>query len=125
MRNSFTKFGIWFWLVLSLIMIFPQNALSEEGKTFDAKRRAFCRTMLSHAKDAYSRGDYEKAGYYLQQAVQADPTRMAKSWFKHQGIVGGKESAPEEITPQPPEVPTLPEKPHEESEVVMGDDEGC
>jgi hypothetical protein len=128
MGKNLVRFGILIGVVLSLTMIFPINTFAEKEKGFDAKKRAFCRMMLNHGRDAYSRGDYEKAGYYLQQAVQADPAYMAKTWFNRQGEAGDEEpaSASEEITPTPSTATPQPEKPAEESEgVIMGDDEGC
>ncbi len=128
MGKILIRFGILIGVVLSLAMIFPINTSAEGEKGFNAKKRAFCRMMLNHGRDAYSRGDYEKAGYYLQQAVQADPAHMAKTWFNQQGAAGDEEpaSTSEEITPSSPPAASQPEKPAEESGgVIMGDDEGC
>ncbi len=101
MGNNLIRLGIFLGVVLSLAMIFPIHTSAESEKGFDAKKRAFCRMMLNHGRDAYSRGDYEKAGYYLQQAVQADSAYMAKTWFNQQGEAGDEEpaSTSEEITP--------------------------
>jgi hypothetical protein len=127
MGNNLIRRGIFVGVVLSLLMIFPIHTSTAE-KGFDAKKRAFCRMMLNHGRDAYSQGDYEKAGYYLQQAVQADSAYMAKTWFNQQGEAGDAEpaSASEEVAPTPSPVTPQPEKPAEESGgVIMGDDEGC
>ena len=102
-------------LVLSLLTFSIGTAPAEEKKGFDAKRQAFCKLMLSHAEESYARNDYEKAGYYFQQAVEADPSQMVKTWFEM------KEGNASEtgIAPQPPS------ETQEEGGVIMGDDEGC
>ena len=112
-------------LVGSLFVLFSGIAPAKDEKGFDAKRRAFCRMMLSHGEQAYAQGNYEKAGYYFQKAVQADPTQMAKSWFKQKGV-GLEENTSQVIKPVPPaegSVPQVEEK--EEFHMIIGDDEGC
>jgi Tfp pilus assembly protein PilF len=102
-------------LVLSLLFLMSGIAPANEKKGFDAKRQAFCKMMLTHAEESSALGDDEKAGYYFQQAVNADPSRMAKTWFQM------KEGNASEagITPQPPA------ETQEDGGVIMGDDEGC
>ncbi|MCD4718567.1 MAG: hypothetical protein K8S13_01720 [Desulfobacula sp.] len=103
-------------LVISLLFLMSGIAPAKEKKGFDAKRQAFCKTMLTHAEESSALGYDEKAGYYFQQAVNADPSQIAKIWFQM------KEGNASEsgTTPQPPAAET-----QEEGGIIMGDDEGC
>jgi hypothetical protein len=115
-----------FGLTASLAIIFSSGILlAQEKKGFDAKKREFCKIMISHGEEAYKRGDYEKAGYYFLQAVQADSARMAEAWFKMKGIKGGEQSSIG-IKPEPPvKAPSSQGEKSEEPAVIIGDDEGC
>lgn len=106
-------------MAVSIIAFYPAQLQAEEEKGFDAKKRAFCKLMLGYGEDAFARGDMEKAGYYFQKAVQADPSLMAKTWFKMKS--GGGESE-EETAPM---VPAGTPPAEGEGGVIMGDDEGC
>lgn len=125
MKNNLIRTIFLVVLVVSLFVLFSGIAPAKDEKRFDAKRRAFCRTMLSHGEQAYARGNYEKAGYYFQKAVQAEPVQMAKSWFKQKGVLL-EENTSQGIRPEPPaegSVPKIKEK--EQFHMIIGDDEGC
>ena len=105
-------------LVISITALLAGIAPAEEKKGFDAKREAFCQMMMNHAEESHTRGEYQKAGYYFQQAVEADPSRMARTWFQM------KEGSVSEAgtTPQPPQPAS---ETQQNTTVIMGDDEGC
>ncbi len=93
-------------------------AAAQDAKGFDAKKRAFCKLMLERGQEAYKRGVYEKAGYYFQQAVKADASWIAKSWFEMKNGKGADKTI-DKIAPQPPAGG------EQWQGVIMGDDEGC
>ena len=101
------------------------SAVAEDETGFDSKRAIFCKTMLNHAEDALARGDDDKAGYYFQQAVRADPVQMAVRWFNQRRDNGG-EAQSGLVRPSPPmEAPVQEEGDEQPFQVIMGDDEGC
>jgi len=116
------------FLVISTLLcatLFSVTTPAKDEKGFDAKRCDFCKMMLNHGEQAYVRGDYEKAGYYFQKAVQADPTQMAKCWFRQKGI-RSQENTSQIIRPKPPAESSAPcFKETEPFHMIIGDDEGC
>jgi hypothetical protein len=118
MGRDVSKLAV-FILVVSSIGLLHVDLQAGEQQGFDAKRRAFREMMLTHGQEAFARGDVDKAGYYFQQAVEADPAQMAKAWFEGKGGEPGERIAP--AVPQGAPV-TVPD---DEIEVIMGDDEGC
>jgi hypothetical protein len=125
MKNKMIPMMFLVVLAVLWIVLFTGTAPAKGEKGFEAKRCDFCRMMLKHGEQAYVRGDYEKAGYYFQKAVQADPTQMAKCWFKQRGI-RSEENTSEIIRPKPPaQDPTPCFKETEPLHLIIGDDEGC
>ena len=115
-------FGILMILLSGFLM---ESAVAENETGFDSKRAVFCRTMLSHAKEALARGDDDKAGYYFQQAVRSDPVQMAVRWF-NQRRDNGEEAQSGLVRPSPPmEAPVQEADDGQPFQVIMGDDEGC
>lgn len=119
MEKSFVQKILSFCLIVLTIAIFSGQLRAQDKKSFDTKRRTFCKLMLDYGEEAFKRGDFEKAGYYFQQAVQADPAQIAKSWFQ---MKSGDGEPDEGATPSAPA-----DAPAEkgDGEVIMGDDEGC
>jgi hypothetical protein len=119
MKSGFVQRVSVFSLILVTAVIFAAPLQAQEKQAFHAKRRAFCKQMLDHGEEAFKRGDFEKAGYYFQQAVQADPEQMAKSWFQMKS--GGGESDEGAVPSAPANAPET----ESGGGVIMGDDEGC
>ena len=120
---------IMFGLVFFVFITFGNVAISSESSKSDARKKAFSETMLRHGEEAYRIGDYDKAGYYLQQAIQADASRLAQIWFKLKGIETADTSAPTtKVTPSkdmPAKAPLPKQEASGDDEVVIADDEGC
>ncbi len=127
--NSFNMRAFMSAVLIALILLTGGGLLfAQEPSNFDAKKKAFCQKMLRHGEEAYRKGQYEKAGYYLQQAVQADAARMAQIWFKLKGVGSVETSAATTVTPTkatPATTPPKQQKKAVDDEVVIMDDEGC
>jgi len=125
MKSRYKKRFCFAASMIALCVLLLGSATAETKKGFDAKREAFCKTMLNHAKQALARGDHEKAGYYFQKAVQADPTQMAARWFNQTNGPAEEDSLPT-VTPTPPLEKSVQQGQTEEPfQVIMGDDGGC
>ena len=119
MNSTMTRKFVLGCLAAFLVFMFFGIVTAQDNLKFDAKKKEFCRLMISYGEQAYMRGDYEKAGYYFLQAVKADPAAMAKNWFVLKGIGGDEKSVPV------PPATSISNEATESTGVIMGDDEGC
>lgn len=94
-------------LFMTLIMGQAAVLRAQENKKPGQVNTSLYHIMLSHGQEAYNRGLHEKAGYYFLQAVKANQSGMAITWYEC--ICGIKQEGTSTLKPAPDVVP--PKKP--------------